>query len=116
MPSQSPCFIYAVATVIRGCPSAPVKIGVSSAPAVRLRELQTGSPHKLTIVFCAMLDSRDRAVRMERHAHEDAAPWAMAGEWFDIEPGYAVGLLAAGLVTEHGHGLVIADDFAAGLQ
>lgn len=110
------CFVYAICYLADGEFVGPVKIGISATPAARLRELQVGSPHKLAIVFCANVSSRERARRVEVMAHEDAAPWAMSGEWFDIEPGHAVGLLAGGLVTEHGGRITMLEDCGVALQ
>jgi hypothetical protein len=110
------CFVYAICYLEDGEFTGPVKIGISAAPTARLRELQIGSPRKLAIVFCANVSSRESARRIEVMAHEDAAPWAMSGEWFDLEPGHAVGLLAAGLVTEHGGRITMIEDRGVSLQ
>jgi hypothetical protein len=113
---ESRCFLYAICHQIDGEFVGPVKIGISASPPARLRELQTGSPHKLAVVFCALLDSRARASRMERMLHEDAAEWAMSGEWFNICPDTALGMLATAIIFEHGHQVVAAENRQATIQ
>lgn len=114
--SDKPCFIYAICYIVDGEMCGPVKIGVSAAPVARTRELQTGSPHRLMLAFCAMLDSRERAVRLERFLHDDLAEFAMSGEWFDVEPGFAVGTVAGAFIYEHGGRISVTDEGRSALQ
>lgn len=54
-----------------------VKIGIASDPARRLRELQTGQPMDLTLLWSATGD-------FERDLHAHFAAYRVRGEWFDL--------------------------------
>ncbi len=56
-----------------------VKIGISGDPSKRVRTLQTGHSHKLTLV--AYFPTED-AFKIERLLHKDLAEYLVCGEWF----------------------------------
>ena len=58
-----------------------VKIGVSENPERRKKSLQTGSPHKLTIVATR---KSSHATQLEEALHNRWEEYHMRGEWFDI--------------------------------
>lgn len=61
------------------------KIGIATEPWKRIRELQVGNPVKLNILFCAEVDTEDRARRIELRAHQDLGPHRLEGEWFNVD-------------------------------
>lgn len=88
--SDEICFVYVIAIVKDGKPSAPVKFGMSALPFARMRELQTGSAYPLVMLGMLAAPSRAAARDAERWLHFCHPEKAMAGEWFDIEPFMAV--------------------------
>jgi hypothetical protein len=81
----------------------PVKIGFTRSLASRLKTVQTGMPYKLELIAAVMMPTRDLARGLERGLHELLRAHAMHGEWFDIDPVEAVGVLAQAtkLAFEH---------------
>lgn len=65
--------------VIKSSNSKLVKIGYAVKPEQRARELQTGSPGKLTVAWS--LPGRER---LERELHRRFADYRKNGEWFDL--------------------------------
>lgn len=58
------------------------KIGVSSNPQSRLRELATGNPIPLRVVFTTEAYARPYALSVEAAAHRLLSDRRCAGEWF----------------------------------
>ena len=55
-----------------------VKIGFTSVPiSLRLKGLQTGNPHKLSVI-----DTMDGGVQSERNLHKLFSEDHYSGEWF----------------------------------
>src|SRR5262249_9607502 len=50
----------------------------------RLRALQTGCPHPLSVVGMIELESEVEARRTERGLHERFREWKTTGEWFSL--------------------------------
>lgn len=76
--------VYVIGSEARGV----VKIGTTSSLGARLRQLQTGSPQLLRVLWSFGGDSR-----LEAYLHERFADRQMVGEWFDfgdIDPVEAV--------------------------
>lgn len=72
--------------------SGPVKIGLATNPARRMRGLQTGSPQRLGLHGTFKLvgpDARKTAYRLERDIHRRLAHAAVSGEWFAVTPAEA---------------------------
>lgn len=105
--SEMPCFVYVIGTLYRGQVVGPTKIGIASNPHARLRELQTGSAHKLFLSLALQVGDRADAREIERGAHECCAPEAMNGEWFDVEPLFAVATVCAEFLTTFGNCRII---------
>lgn len=61
----------------------PMKIGRAKQPKFRLKELQVGSPYKLTIRQTKQCPD---AQKVEKFLHEYFARFRRRGEWFDIPP------------------------------
>jgi len=70
-----PGFVYAIES------GDFIKVGYSSDPAVRLKELQTSSPIRLTL-----LATRPGTVEDERNLHVRFAEYRAEGEWFHALP------------------------------
>lgn len=58
-----------------------VKIGTSINPQKRLRQLQPGSPIRLTVLWTTPGDST-----LERQVHARFDAYRSYGEWFDLTP------------------------------
>jgi hypothetical protein len=70
-------FVYAIADG-----HGHVKIGVADNVTKRLKQLQTGNPHRLYLVAYLPLPSRHDADRVEQTAHADTEIERLCGEWF----------------------------------
>jgi hypothetical protein len=74
-------YVYAIHS-----PAAPhhVKLGLSSNPQARLRQLQTGNPHKLRIIWT---HPSDNMANTESAFHQAFDRYRIpGGEWFDFRP------------------------------
>ncbi|MFI9787907.1 GIY-YIG nuclease family protein [Kitasatospora sp. NPDC051984] len=58
-----------------------IKIGVAKNPMQRLRELQTGSPGKLDVLWLV-----EGTLALEKALHGRLSAYRARGEWFDIKP------------------------------
>ena len=87
---MSVCYVYIVATVIKGVYMAPIKVGLTSNIDGRMASLQTGSAHKLTPVHWLPVPTRDIAADLESMWHQTFAENRMSGEWFNVDPLEAV--------------------------
>ena len=85
--------------VIRAEKSTLFKIGISDNPESRVRELQTGSPLPLKLIYAVVVDLVDR----EREAHCILAAWRKHGEWFDLgeAAGYFTHKIRHGVGADH---------------
>lgn len=63
------------------CP--PYKVGISKDPEKRLRNLQTGHPHKLRIHLLKQTDAT-RTKLLETTIHHNMKMHKTNGEWFDL--------------------------------
>jgi hypothetical protein len=76
-----------------GAFSAPVKVGITRALEGRVSTLQTGNPKPLELVFGFVAPTLDIAAALEASFHEIAKAKRLTGEWFDMSPRDALGLL-----------------------
>lgn len=75
-----------------GCDGQPLKIGVATTPAKRLKEIQTGFPHKLRVYF--HLEAWGALARkVEQECHRRLSDKRLNGEWFDCHPDEAIALV-----------------------
>lgn len=90
-------YSYIMAHLVDGelCP--PVKIGISKNPLKRLKQVQATMPGRIVLVAKFRFWDRDHARRVERQFHTTCADYRVFGEWFDIVPADAVGLMAENL-------------------
>lgn len=73
-------FVYFIRAV--GVNNAPIKIGITNDLDGRLRALQTGSPHRYTVVGLQKFADRAGAFRRETALHRQFAHLRLEGEWF----------------------------------
>ena len=89
---MSECQIYIFARPAQNI----VKVGISSNPEARLRQVQTGSPDRLSIYATLVFPNRRAAQDVERAFHDVLDLSRMCGEWFGIAPDRAyLSLLSA---------------------
>lgn len=69
--------------------AAATKVGISRNKVVRLQNLQSWVPEKLTLVWSAQ-GPQQTIRRVEAAVHADLAPARLFGEWFSITPETAV--------------------------
>lgn len=73
--------------------SSPVKVGITRALEGRVSTLQTGNPKRLGLVFGFVAPTADIARALEASFHQIAKKKRLNGEWFDMPPRDALGLL-----------------------
>ena len=88
--TEKGCYVYVAAVVIDEKPTKPTKVGISANPWCRVHEMQTGSPHRLTMLHAIWRPTRATALEDERFFHRAYAYARLHGEWFDLEPGDAL--------------------------
>lgn len=60
------------------------KVGITNDLNRRLRELQTGNPHKLTLHHHILVEDKD-ALYIEKKIHLELNHRKMKGEWFKMD-------------------------------
>ena len=68
----------------------PVKIGISENPEQRQKTLQTGCPFKLILIAKFMMGELVDAKRAEDVIHHVLRQYHLHGEWFDVDPNFAI--------------------------
>ncbi|MFC9581595.1 GIY-YIG nuclease family protein [Streptomyces yangpuensis] len=76
--------------VIGSAGSTRVKIGTSVSPEKRLKELQTGNPDRLEVLWCT-----PGGRELEATLHQAFADYRVEGEWFDFGDVQPVGAIPA---------------------
>jgi hypothetical protein len=88
-------FIYVIGTVDDdGALVAPVKIGISGNPHIRILAIRTSCPNKIELAHFFQVREREAAQRLEKSAHDIWQDAALSGEWFDIDPSTAMQFIA----------------------
>lgn len=62
------------------------KIGVSSDPMGRLRELQISCPFRLRLISAFEVKDLPTAFRLEEQVHLELQEFNTSGEWFSVTP------------------------------
>ena len=75
-------FIYVMAQNSPEPGAAYVKIGISSDPEGRRRQLQTGNPNHIDLIESFKVSGRYEAETVERLVHAFLKDCALSGEWF----------------------------------
>jgi T5orf172 domain. len=79
-PPQLPTYLYFIKS------GAYVKIGISTDPKARIRELSTGNPDQLVLIGKLPFDDRTDAGMEESRWHAKFETERVRGEWFRITP------------------------------
>lgn len=79
-----PCYVYLICSEIDEKLVGPCQVGISDKPEKRLKQVQTGSPHKLVVAVAFRLFNRRFAQIVEGAFHAGHADHRMNGEWFDL--------------------------------
>lgn len=82
---ESSCYnsgMNRIAVYVIGTSKGPFKIGISADPDKRAKELQTGCPVPIRVIYLRECRSREEASDIERAAHRLLARKRGAGEWF----------------------------------
>lgn len=72
-------YIYVI-----GREDGPVKVGISSFPAGRVRQIQTGCPFTISLLHFRECRDRAQALEHEQIFHGCYEDVRLAGEWFNI--------------------------------
>ena len=78
------CFLYIIGPSEEDDEGGPLKIGVSSNPFNRLKEIQTGNHRKQRIYYCQQYFTRAEALAAEKQSHECFEDAHIHGEWFQM--------------------------------
>lgn len=60
------------------------KIGIAENVEKRIRQLQTGNPHKITLKYSCQVKDREQALRIESRFHEILRRFNKSGEWYQL--------------------------------
>jgi len=74
--------------------SGPVKVGITSNPGLRLAQFQTACPYEMLIVRTFQAPDREIAREIEKCFHATQREHLLRGEWFNLQPNIACGILA----------------------
>lgn len=83
-------FVYIIATLRDGVPSAPVKVGITKSMGARFSTLKTASAYPLEIYAALPFPERYDAQKLEWAFHKVMSRRRLRGEWFDMEPHQAL--------------------------
>ena len=79
VPSNGETYIYLITD------DASLKIGISSTPDKRLKDLQVSNPKTLTLLSKTMFATRGKAKLSEKILHKKCKRFNLSGEWFSLE-------------------------------
>jgi hypothetical protein len=91
--------------IIGASAAGPLKIGIGRDPSRRLRELQTGNPKRLRVLYART--SLSNAASAESLTHQRLRALRILGEWFDVslpEAISAIEAVADSTITEQSNG------------
>ena len=88
-------YLYVIAALEQG----PVKIGYSYDPDKRVRQLQTGAPHRLSLFYKQAVAVK-QAKRIEGQIHRTLGYIRSHGEWFNMSVTDAISEVKFGLMSE----------------
>jgi hypothetical protein len=75
----------------------PSKIGISSNPSRRLKQVQASQSDRIVLVCQFGFLTREHARSVEKEFHRNCAGFRLEGEWFDMAPSDAVGVMTKNL-------------------
>ena len=82
-------FVYIMS--LDGCPNV-CKVGISRNPEHRVKNLQTGSPEKISVFRAWSFDQMRDARKYEAIMHSALSDYRKFGEWFSASPRQASAL------------------------
>ncbi len=88
-------YVYVLASDTSG----PVKIGISSDPDRRVRQLQTGHADPLTVLHREPVGDAARAKAFETLIHRNVSHLRKRGEWFDMTAEQAIRQICFAVMT-----------------
>lgn len=71
----------------------PVKVGISERPARRLKQVRRDVGKPLVLVATFPFWKRSHAYMVEQAFHKACATYRLQGEWFDMTPADAIGVM-----------------------
>jgi len=77
----------------------PTKVGISKNPRIRLKQIQPDEPGRIVLVGMYWFWRRSHARMVEKGFHDACHTWRERGEWFDMDPHHAVGVMIENLRT-----------------
>lgn len=80
-------YLYVIAE--KSKTTGPVKLGISTNPEKRLKQLQTAFPGILEVCYKTEVDS-SKAKILERILHRDMSYFRLRGEWFTLDVKQAI--------------------------
>lgn len=83
-------FVYIIATLRDGVASAPVKVGITKSLSARFSTIKTASAYPLEIYAALPFPERYDVQKIEDGFHRVMKPHRLNGEWFDMEPAFAL--------------------------
>ncbi len=90
--------VYIISEGKRG----PVKVGVANNPNVRIRELQSGNPKRLSLANWWKMPDRATAFAVEKEILNEMSPYRLIGEWIDADEFGICGLVEARIEERFG--------------
>lgn len=75
----------------------PTKVGISKHPLTRLKQVQAVEAGRVILVGVYWFWRRDHARMVEKGFHDACDTWRERGEWFDMDPHHAVGIMIRNL-------------------
>jgi hypothetical protein len=75
----------------------PTKVGISKNPKLRLKQVQAVEPGRIVLVGFYWFWRRSHACMVEKGFHDAFQLWRERGEWFDMDPQHAVGVMIQNL-------------------
>lgn len=89
--------VYIMGHLIGGVVSGLTKVGISKSPESRLKQIQAVEPGVIVLVAQFWCWKRSHALMLERSFHKACVNFRVRGEWFDVEPFHAVGIMSENL-------------------
>lgn len=83
-------YVYIIGHCSKGGLESPVKVGITKSLGSRLATLQTGNSQKIEIAFHFAMATREQALFVEAEFHREMTDFRLQGEWFSIDPLYAL--------------------------
>lgn len=75
----------------------PSKIGLSANPSRRLKQVQATQSDRIVLVCQFGFLTRDHARSVEKEFHRNCSGFRLEGEWFDMPPSDAIGVMTRNL-------------------